>query len=404
MAIELNRIEQVRRKLRAEGQNFPEVNLSSGTSADAGEFGMHFPQEILADGFGNFQNLPTYQADPKGQKEAREAVAQFYRERGFIIPPENILLTSGTSESYLHLFKLLAAPGEEILFPNPSYPLFDHIAKLADITLKHYFLDEDNEWQINLPDLESKISSKTKAIVLISPNNPTGSVLSAGTLKGVLALAKKHRLPIISDEVFSEFMFEGKTFPRAANLADAPAVTIFTLNGISKTYALPGLKLGWVVATGPRAEEYLEELEISVDTLLACNQISQAMLPTIMTKGEAFLKTFRDGIEKNRNAAIQILSKSPNITFNQPQGGFYLFAQIRNFPGTDEDFVIRMLERERIFVHPGYFYDYEKAGSNEEWSGLHVLISFVMEAGELSSTLGRFVRAADLLCVSDNLS
>lgn len=386
--METNRIEQTRRKLEAQGRKI--VNLSSGNS---GEFGVRFPREILEKAFAEYQKSPEYHPEPKGGAAAREAVAQFYRRRGFSVPPENILLTSGTSESYLHLFKLLAKSGNEMLFPNPGYPLFDHLAGLAGVSLAHYELDPSNGWQIDLQHLESKISKKTGAIVLISPNNPTGGVLGRENLTGVLAIAQKHRIPVISDEVFSEFMFDGESFPRAAELANhlqtqREGATVFTLSGISKTYALPGLKLSWNVVTGPGAAQYLDELELSVDTLLACNQISQAMLPAIIGDGEEFLQSYRERVKKSRDIAIKILATSPHLSFHKSAGGFYLFPEVKNFPGTDEDFVIHMMENTGIFVHPGYFYDYEK--------GLHVLISFLMEAGELEPLLERFVRAINL--------
>lgn len=387
--MELNRIEKMRLKLEKEGKTV--INLSAGTSAVSGgtvKSGMMFPPEILAEGFAGFQQNPLYHPDPKGSPEARKAVSGFYARRGFNIAPENIILTSGTSESYLHLFKLLAKPGEEILFPNPGYPLFDHLAALAGTELKHYGLDAGNEWQVDLNDLEANMTRKTRAIVLVSPNNPTGSVLAGRVLGDVLSIAKKYGIPVISDEVFSEFVFDGKIFPRAAALMDD--VTVFTLNGISKTYALPGLKISWIGVTGPGAEKYLDELELSVDTLLACNQMSQAMLPSIIAKGEHFLGSYRKHLEQNRNLACRILSRSAHITFMEPRGGCYLFARIHGYPGTDEDFVVELMERAGIYVHPGYFYDYEK--------GLHVLVSFVMEATLLQETLEKFVDAVDLLC------
>lgn len=204
----------------------------------------------------------------------------------------------------------------------------------------------------------------------------------------MLEIAKKYGIPVISDEVFGEFMFDGKTFPRAAELTDD--VTVFTLNGVSKTYALPGLKISWIGVTGPDAEKYLDELELTVDTLLACNQMSQAMLPSIIAKGENFLDSYRKHLEQNRSMACRILSRSPHITFMEPEGGVYLFPRIHGYPGTDEDFVVELMERTGIYVHPGYFYDYEK--------GLHVLVSFVMEASKLRVTLEKFVDAVDLLC------
>lgn len=419
--MELNLIEQTRLRLIKKGKKI--INLSSG---NPGEFGIIFPQEILAKAFQNFQNQPIYNPDPKGNLEARQAVADFYARHGSTfspappapksplpaaISPDNILLTSGTSESYLHLFKLLARPGDEILFPNPTYPLFDHLAQLANINLNHYFLDAGNDWQIDLKNLESKISAKTKAIVLISPNNPTGSVLAGQSLNGVLSIAQKYSLPIVSDEVFHAFrtnddqqsseFTQTSASTRSHLHPPAPDVTIFTLNGISKTYALPGLKLSWIVGTGPRATEYLEKLELSVDALLACNQMSQAMLPTIIKEGENFLQTFKTRVQKSRETAIRMLGENKNISFIKPTGAFYLFAEIKNFHSsdhaldrksspTDEDFVIQMMERTGIFLHPGYFYDYEK--------GLHVLISCLMEAAEFESLLSAFVKTTNDLC------
>lgn len=384
--MELNRIEKTRLKLLERGTKI--INLSSG---NPGEFGITFPREILERGFRQFQKHSAYTPDPKGDAAARQSVADFYIERGLRVGPEKILLTSGTSESYLHIFKLLAGPDGEILFPNPGYPLFDHIAGMANVRLNYYELDEGNDWQIDPLKLEKKISAKTRAIVLISPNNPTGGVLSEETMGAVLSVAKKHSLPIIGDEVFSEFIFDGKRGSIAGSLAaQAEGVNIFTLSGISKTYALPGLKLSWILATGPSSGQYIDELELSVDTLLAGNQMSQAMLPEIIRGGKQFMQDYRQRVELSKNAAVSILAASPNLAFNKPKGGFYIFAEVKNYHGSDEDFVVELLEKTGIFVHPGYFYDYEK--------GLHVLISFLMEASELSLVLERFTGAVNGIC------
>jgi aspartate/methionine/tyrosine aminotransferase len=284
-----------------------------------------------------------YKADPKGDLHAREAVQDYYKKRGFIVLGENILLTSGTSESYLHILKVLSkntsgVPDSqtEVLFPNPIYPLFEHIAELAGVKVRYYDLDAGKtaqvntnvDWQIDLENLESKITPQTRAIVLVSPNNPTGSVLSEKTLESVLNIAQKHSISIVSDEVFSEFIFDGKKFPRIAEIAQnhAANVNIFTLNGISKTYALPGLKLSWVAATGPNTEDFIDQIELSVDTLLATNQISQAMLPTIMNDGEVFLSEFKKRLEESRNRAVKILEKNPNTM----EHGVMVFLFIQN--------------------------------------------------------------------------
>lgn len=377
----VNRIEQVRTRLQNDGKKI--VNLSSG---NPGEFEIFFPTDILQQGFQKALQHPAYIPDPKGNKQAREAIARWYQPRGLSISPEQIILTSGTSESYLHLFQLLAKPGDEILFPNPGYPLFEHLASMTNIVLKHYHMKEELGWQTDPDEMESKISPKTRAIVLISPNNPTGSVLTEENILNILRIAKKYHLPVISDEVFSEFMYDGKIFPRPANFRND--VNIFTLSGISKTYALPGFKLGWIVATGPNAARFIEGLEITVDTLLSANQITQTLLPDILDMGENFLVKYRKRLEKNRNLAMKILRGKKQIKCLESQGGFYLFPRIDGYLGTDEDFAVELLEKTGIFVHPGYFYDYEKS--------LHVLISFLMEASVLQNTLEKMIEAMEL--------
>lgn len=410
----VNRIEKTRLKLLQEGKEI--VNLSSGVSA---EMELRFPQEILKDGFEKFLLEPGYKPDPKGDLKAREAVASFYRERNFEVDPEQILLTSGTSESYFHLFKLLAklgdgvcsantfdnrpregGVGDEILFPNPGYPLFDHLAQMAEVQLRHYELDPAREWQVNVQDLAAKITSRTKAIVLISPNNPTGGVLSEENLLEVIEVAQRHQLPIISDEVFAEFMFDGKIFPRVANLAKK--LTVFTLNGVSKTYNLPGLKVGWIIASGPDWRARIEALEIFTDTFLACSQISQTLLPLVIADGSDFLEGYRKRVEANRNMAMEILGSCKKLRFMKPVGGFYLFAEIQGVrssrsgapPLSDEDFVIELMKETGIFVHPGYFYDYEK--------GIHILICYLMEGAKLRIYLEQLVKFIENLGSDNN--
>jgi alanine-synthesizing transaminase len=367
----MNRIEQTR--LQILKQNKKIINLSSG---NANEFGIFFDEKILKNALEKFTANPSYNPDPKGDITARKAIQKYYAANGLKISPDQIILTSGTSESYFHIFKMLAKPGERILFPRPGYPLFEEIGRLAETDFVHYNLDEEDGWQIDCENLESKIRPGTKAIVLISPSNPTGSVLSGKTLKRVITLSQKYDIPIISDEVFSEFIFNGD-YPRIAALSQK--ANIFTLNGVSKTYALPGLKLSWVVVTGPDCKKYIDQLERSADAFLACNQISQAMLPEIINKGNAFLKKFQKHLKTNRDLAIQTLGASPKISFHKPEGGFYLLAKIKGLRVSDEDFVIQLLKKTGIFVHPGYYYDYDK--------GLYILISLLPPAKVLETSL-----------------
>ncbi|MFA5829349.1 MAG: pyridoxal phosphate-dependent aminotransferase [Candidatus Gracilibacteria bacterium] len=447
----INKIEKTRQEILKKGQKI--INLSSG---NPGEFGIFFPEKILQNAYGKFLKNPAYHPEPKGDLKARKAIAGFYAKRNFNVNPDQILLTSGTSESYFEVFKLLnphdaisessghactnsipCAPATrcEILLPNPSYPLFEEIARLAEVDFSFYRLDEKAGWQIDLNDLRAKIRPETRAIVLISPSNPTGAVLSEKTLKEVIKIAVENNLAIISDEVFSEFMFDQKVFPRVAQIHQKMAdksekaskansaltkkniqnsfekiqnLRIFTLSGISKTYALPGLKLGWIVVTGSQNQshhgpnnnthfsETVNELERLADTFLACNQLTQTMLPDIISKGESFIKKYRNHLQKNRDLAMKILGGCPKITFHKSEGGMYLFVRIdglfktertahgpRKRPVTDEEFVIKLLEKHKIFVHPGYFYDYD--------NGLYLLISFLIPKKELEKSLKRII-------------
>jgi alanine-synthesizing transaminase len=444
----MNRIEQTRQRLMNSGRRI--VNLSSG---NPNEFGIYFDQKILEDAYAKFLRDRAYKPDPKGDLRARQAIQKFYASRGLMVSPEQIILTSGSSESYFHLFKMLAKPGEKILFPKPSYPLFEEIARLAEIETGFYNLDEKDGWQIDCENLETKMRDDVKAIALISPGNPTGAVLSEKTLSRVVKIAIRHQLPIISDEVFSEYMFDGKRFPRMAEIAlkaetqysraksasGAPQPTVFTLNGFSKTYALPGLKLSWIVVTGPsnrpqksgqpqRSPSYIEQLERSADALLSTNQISQAMAPVIIKKGQRFIKKLNRYLQKNRDLAVKTLGANPNITFHVPEGGFYLFVRIRGLEGragswlrrgrghlaptqaqsacgyehsfaeqtqplsqlparrllSDEDLVIALMEKTGIFVHPGYFYDYDK--------GINILISLLPPEDNFEDNLKKILK------------
>jgi alanine-synthesizing transaminase len=407
----MNKIEQTRRALLKKGRKI--INLSSGNPND---FGIYLSPAVLTGAFKKFTAAPAYEPDPKGSLQARKAVVRFYANRGLKISPDRIILTSGSSESYFHLFKMLARPGEKILFPRPSYPLFEEIAHLAEIECGFYNLDENDGWQIDCDNLDSRVRPDVKAIVLISPGNPTGAVLSEKTLRRVADIAAAHNLPVISDEVFSEYIFDGKKFPRMAGIAQQMAAkqpAVFTLNGVSKTYALPGLKLSWVVVTGPDSsralswgpaqsssfeseasskldssiQKYLDRLERSADAFLACNQVAQAMLPDIIKYGAPFIKSLRRHLQANRDLAVKILGANPDISFHIPEGGFYLFAQIRGLcdakkkPLTDEDYVIALLKKHKIFAHPGYFYDYDK--------GVRILISLLLPADKLKNALAK---------------
>lgn len=373
----LNKLTQAYRNRIREGK--PVISLVSGNPNDNRFI---FPSEILQKEYAGYFEKQDYHPDPKGFLKARETVCRYYSEQGALFQPEEILFTAGTSESFFYLFSYLCESGDNILAPNPAYPLFDDIARLAKTELRHYPLDEKNGWEIDFDALEQCIDSKTKAIVLISPNNPTGAVASDKSLQNLARLAHRYNLAVISDEVFSEFYFNKEIFPRARTVADFPL--LFTLNGLSKMFALPALKLGWIAVSGKknRVEMAVDALETMADTFLSVHTPIQKALPAIFEQGRDFKTHYVQEVISRRNLCLSLLKDADSVHFHPPQGGFYLTAKIGR-KEDEENFVIRLLEETEVLVHPGYFYDYEE--------GIHIVFSYLAEPTLLSKALLRLI-------------
>ncbi len=361
----INEIERVYQALIKSGRKI--INLSSGNPV---EHGFIFPPEILTKAYTEYLTHPTYHPDPKGLLAAREAIAHYYNDRNFRVDPSNILLTSGTSESFLHLFTLLCEAGDEILVPVPSYPLFDHIAASARINLIPYRLDS-KDWQVDIDHLASQITPKTRAIAIISPHNPTGAVVSQSSAREITALANKHGLALICDEVFSEFYYGNGDFPRIASVAQPELC--FTLNGISKMFALPHLKLGWIAVSGIPAlvGPWVKRLEMTLDTFLACHGGIQAALPTIFERGRDFMKSYCDQVSTNRKKFLGLVASSPLLACVPPVGGIHALIRRDQVLLDEEEFSIRLMKEKGIYVHPSFFYDHEE--------GEAFIISFLRE-------------------------
>ena len=268
------------------------------------EHGIVFPPDLLVIPFCTMLPIPpafTGRIPSAGCRPARRSPAYYNGH----IPSNQIVITPGTSVSYWYCFKLLAEPGDEILTPQPSYPLFDYIAKLCGVQLRHYRLREDRGWAIDLNHLEDQITTRTRAIVLISPHNPTGMVAGDSDLRALAEIATRHNLPIISDEVFSEFLFGMDSLPRPASTT---APLVFTLNGFSKMFALPGMKIGWIGLSGDPelVAKSLSALELISDTFLPVNEIAQFAVPQIFEQGRGFLAGYRKWIGTCRTLRWQL--------------------------------------------------------------------------------------------------
>jgi aspartate/methionine/tyrosine aminotransferase len=364
-----NPLYQLHDQLKAEGAKVTDL-----VRGNVNEHGIVYPPEILAEILQHgAEAARIYRPDSLGQRPAREAIEHYYGSTK--ISADRIVITPGTSVSYWYCFKLLTENGDEILCPQPSYPLFDYIARLAGVYMRQYRLNEANNWAIDLDHLESQITTGTRAIILISPHNPTGMVADANQLRGLADISKRHSLPIISDEVFSEFLFGLDSFPRVAD-TDAPLV--FTLNGFSKMFALPGMKLGWMAVSGDDAlvKKSVAALDLISDTFLPVNEIMQFSVPEIFRRGAEFLDRYKAWVGRCRAAAVEGLS---GTKFVEPRGGFYITLSIAH---DEEEAASTLLSKDGILVHPGYFY---------EIAPDHLVMTFIEEPEKIK---GHFERIA----------
>jgi aspartate/methionine/tyrosine aminotransferase len=355
--------------------------LTDLISGNVHEQGILFPQDALEDILVRAARRCTiYRPDSFGQMAAREAICAYYDTRGISIPAENFLLTPGTSIAYWYCFRLLANEGEEILCPSPTYPLFDYIAALSGVRLIPYRLEERRSWAIDLDYLESMVSTRTRAIVLISPHNPTGHVASREEIAAMAETATRHDLALISDEVFSEFLTSGGEFPRAA-ASSAPLV--LTLNGFSKMFALPGIKLGWMAVSGEpeRVARALQALELISDTFLPVSEFTQAAVGDIFRLGEEFLADYGRQVRERWTMTDSALSACSRCSYVAPAGGFYVTLKLDSLD--EESAALRALNDEHLLVHPGHYYDMKPH---------HLVISFIQHPDIIGNAMPRLLR------------
>jgi len=286
-----------------------------------------------------------YDPAPAGMPEARGAVARYYARRGHAVAPEHILLTASTSEGYAYLFKLLCDPGDEVLVPRPSYPLFEFLAEMESVKVVQYPLAYHGEWAIDRQALAAALTPRTRAIVLVNPNNPTGSYLKRAELEFLQSFG----LPLISDEVFSDYAFA----PDPARIATL-AGSAFVMSGLSKVAGLPQMKLGWIVVAGAAA---MERLEWIADTYLSVATPVQCAAAALLDAGEAVQRQIRGRCAANLASLRQSLAGSAAGVLDV-EGGWYATIKMPRIR-TEEEWTLELLERQNVLLQPGFFYDFE---------------------------------------------
>jgi alanine-synthesizing transaminase len=338
--------------LRAQNSPVWDLTLSNPTLA-----GLEYPLEEIRAALTESAKS-AYQPDPRGLLTARSAVAGYYHERGIAVDPDSILLTSGTSEAYAYLFKLSCSPGKKVLYPTPGYPLVPLIAELEGALAKPYRL-AGAEWRWDLASLFDSLVPGVRAVVAVSPNNPTGSMLTEEELLQLSGFCSAHRIALIVDEVFLDYPSPARAGSVVSSAGNPHALT-FTLGGLSKSCGLPQMKLAWIVVSGPgkKAREARERLEFIADAFLTVGTPVQQAAPALLELGIGIREQIHRRVDQNEETLKEILGETAGVTLFPRDGGWYSVVGLP--AGTDdEEFALRLLKEKSVVVQPGYLFDLE---------------------------------------------
>ncbi len=350
-----NRFTQALETIRASGTRLLDLSVSNPT-----ECGLQYDAGAILSAFQN-PNALSYHPQPKGLLPAREEVARYYlRDHHVSVDSESIILTTSTSEAYSYVFRLLCNPQDEILVPKPGYPLFDFLADLQDVALVPYSLEYAHGWLVDFQSITRAFSARTRAILLVHPNNPTGSYLRAEEVQQLNNLCRERNLALIVDEVFLDYSFAG--LPPRTFAANLDALT-FTLSGLSKIAALPQMKVAWVATSGPGSlvRSAIDRLEVIADTYLSLNAPTQWAVPTLSEQRHSLQPQLLQRIRSNRAKLQELISSQPACELLDAEAGWYAVLRVPAH-GSDEDLVIDLVQKQNVVVHPGHFYDFPKDG------------------------------------------
>ncbi|MBI4877514.1 MAG: pyridoxal phosphate-dependent aminotransferase [Acidobacteria bacterium] len=372
-----NRISEALARRRAQGLPILDLTESNPTTA-----GLDYPAAEIAAAF-DIPAALVYQPAPAGLAQARETVAAYYAGRGVAVDPGQILMTASTSEAYAYLFKLLADPGDEILAPRPSYPLFEFLAGLESVRLVHYPLLYDHGWMIDFARLGEATSAGARAVVIVNPNNPTGSFIKREELEQLVDFCAQRGLAIIADEVFSDYTFGADPW-RVETLASVTGVLTFSLSGLSKVSGLPQMKLGWIVAGGPPElrQTALERLELIADTYLSVGAPVQHAFPRLLPAGVKVKHQIQLRTETNLSFLRSSMTRDSACRALPVEGGWYAVLQVPRVH-TEEEWTLALLDRDGVLVQPGFFFDFE--------SEAYLVVSLLTESGVFQEGIRRLL-------------
>ncbi|MGB7602190.1 MAG: pyridoxal phosphate-dependent aminotransferase [Candidatus Sulfotelmatobacter sp.] len=370
-----NCLTEMLEEVRSNGIRVLDLTLSNPTRA-----GLRYDESRILKALASPQAMD-YDPQPKGLSVARAAVASYYQAVHGLhdFDPERLILTTSTSEGYSFVFRLLCNPGDELLVPKPSYPLFEFLADLQDVKLVPYPLIYDHGWQMDFPSLQKAVTKRTRGVVVVHPNNPTGSYVHESERELLNGFCRQHELAVIADEVFLDYAHNG--LPPVTFAANKDVLT-FTLSGVSKISALPQMKVAWIATSGPAAEVEAAQarLEIISDTYLSMNAPIQSALPTFLEQRKSIQQQLHDRVLSNLAELDRQLAAHKTCQRLIVEGGWYAVLRVP-VTQTDEELAVDLLRERSVLVHPGHFYDFPSDG--------YLVLSLIAPQGEFAEGIER---------------
>jgi alanine-synthesizing transaminase len=370
--------------LEEQGQKIIKLNIGN-----PGAFGFDAPDEILHDVIHNLRDAQGY-SHSKGLFSARKAVMQRYQAQGITdLDVDDVIMGNGVSELIVMAMQALLNQGDEILIPSPDYPLWTAEVSMSSGTPVHYNCNEDDHWQPDLADIESKITPKTRGIVVINPNNPTGAVYSKAVLKQIVALAERHNLVVFADEIYDRILYDSAVHTPLATMVNE--VPCLTFNGLSKTYRLAGFRSGWMLISGAKqiAKNYIEGLEMLASMRLCANAPAMLAVQTALGGYQSIQDLVLPGgrLIEQRDLAHRLITDIPGVSCVKPQSAMYLFPKLDSqiYPiADDEELVLNLLKEERVLLVQGSAFNLKDKQ--------HFRIVFLPDQDQLTEAIGRFAR------------
>lgn len=349
-----NRLSEALARHRANGKRLYDLTASNPT-----ECGFTYDSEIILAALLNRAAL-RYAPNPKGLESTRLAVTEYYSAHGVAVSADDIVLTTSTSEAYSFVFRLLCNPGDELLIPAPSYPLFGFLADILDVKLVRYPLVYDHGWQIDLHSLQQAITARTRGVIVVNPNNPTGHFVKARELAQLNEVCAAREIALIADEVFLDSPL-GQEKP--LSFAGNNAVLTFTMSGLSKIAGLPQMKMAWLIVSGPDElkKRALERLEVIADTFLSPNAPVQLATPSFLEQRGGFQKQVMSRVKNNLAELDRQLALQKTCSQLVLEGGWYTTLRVP-VNRSDENLAVELLTEQGVYVHPGHFFDFPNDG------------------------------------------